>query len=82
MNIEQIIFNLLNNNPHAWVRYWVQKEMSGLTIPCEYIEIRSSFLSDVDLADILEAGFKIKIISLKRIDTDAYCDIQLMRNIE
>lgn len=58
MNIEQIIFNL--QSAHRWVRYWKQKEISGLTMPGEYIEIRSSFLSDTDLADILEAGFKIK----------------------
>ena len=38
MSIEQIIFNLLNKNAHTWVRYWQQKEMSGLTMPGEYIE--------------------------------------------
>lgn len=32
MSIEQIIFNLLNKNAHTWVRYWQQKEMSGLTM--------------------------------------------------
>ncbi len=41
MSIEQIIFNLLNKNAHTWVRYWQQKEMSGLTMPGEYIEIRT-----------------------------------------
>ena len=35
MSIEQIIFNLLNKNAHTWVRYWQQKEMSGLTMPGE-----------------------------------------------
>lgn len=79
MNIEQIIFNL--QSAHRWVRYWKQKEITGLTMPGEYIEIRSSFLSDTDLADILEAGFKIKRICSKRIDADAYDDILLMRNI-
>lgn len=48
MSIEQIIFNLLNKNAHTWVRYWQQKEMSGLTMPGEYIEIRTFFLSGVD----------------------------------
>ena len=79
MNIEQIIFNL--QSAHRWVRYWIQMEISGLTMPGEYIEIRSSFLSDTDLADILEAGFKIKRISSKNIDADAYDDILLMRKI-
>lgn len=40
MNIEQLIFNLLNKSPHTWVRYWKHKEMSGLTMPGEYVEIR------------------------------------------
>ena len=73
MNIEKIIFNLLS--AHRWVRYWIQKEIVGLTMPGEYVEIRSSFLSDKDLADILEAGFKIKSICSKKIDADAYNDV-------
>mgnify|MGYP006888188831 CR=1 FL=1 len=48
MSIEQIIFNLLNKNAHTWVRYWQQKEMSGLTMPGEYIEIRTFFLSGIE----------------------------------
>ena len=68
MSIEQIIFNLLNKNAHTWVRYWQQKEMSGLTMPGEYIEIRTFFLSGIELSDFLEAGFKInKIQSGQRI---------------
>jgi len=51
MSIEQIIFNLLNKNAHTWVRYWQQKEMSGLTMPGEYIEIRTFFLSGIELSD-------------------------------
>lgn len=43
MNVEQIIFNILNKSAHAWVRYWKQKEISGLTMPGEYVEIRCSF---------------------------------------
>lgn len=81
MNIEQIIFNILNKSAHTWVRYWKQKEISGLTLPGEYIEIRCSFLSDIELLEILEAGFKIKTIWAKKIDADAYCDVLLMREI-
>lgn len=81
MNIEQIIFNILNKSAHRWIRYWKQKEISGLTMPGEYVEIRSSFLSSIDLIEILKAGFKIKTICSKKIDADAYCDILLMREI-
>ena len=72
MSIEQIIFNLLNKNAHTWVRYWQQKEMSGLTMPGEYIEIRTFFLSGIELSDFLEAGFKINKIQSQKIDADAY----------
>ena len=71
MSIEQIIFNLLNKNAHTWVRYWQQKEMSGLTMPGEYIEIRTFFLSGIELSDFLEAGFKINKIQSQKIDADA-----------
>ena len=81
MNVEQIIFNILNKSAHTWVRYWKQKEISGLTMPGEYVEIRCSFLSDIELLEILEAGFVIKKIWAKKIDADAYCDVLLMRKI-
>ena len=81
MNVEQIIFNILNKSAHTWVRYWKQKEISGLTMPGEYVEIRCSFLSDIELLEILEAGFAIKTIWAKKIDADAYCDDLLMRKI-
>ncbi|WP_106832202.1 hypothetical protein [Parabacteroides pacaensis] len=81
MSIEQIIFNILNKNPQAWVRYWKQKEISGLTLPGEYIEIRSHFLSANTLLEILEAGFKIKTIGSKQIGPDAYCDVLFKREI-
>lgn len=82
MSIEQIIFNHLNKSAHTWVRYWKQKEMSGLTMPGEYVEIRTFFLSGIALSDFLEAGFKINIIQSKKIDADAYCDILLMREFK
>lgn len=66
MNVEQIIFNILNKSAHTWVRYWKQKEISGLTMPGEYVEIRCSFLSDIELLEILEAGFAIKTIWAKK----------------
>jgi hypothetical protein len=50
-------------------------------MPGEYVEIRCSFLSDIELLEILEAGFTIKTIWAKKIDADAYCDVLLMRKI-
>ena len=74
MSIEQIIFNLLNKNAHTWVRYWQQKEMSGLTMPGEYIEIRTFFLSGIELSDFLEARFKINNNPYGESHrTDRYC---------
>lgn len=75
MNIEQIIFNILKENPQTWVRYWKSEEISGMTLPGEYIEIRSHFLTSNALHEILEAGFKIQTISSKQTGPDAYCDV-------
>ena len=48
MNIEQIIFNIMKSNAHTWVRYWLSKEVL-VTLPGEYVEIRSSYLSYISL---------------------------------
>ena len=45
MSIEQIIFNLLNKNAHTWVRYWQQKEMSGLTMYGGINEMRKTCIT-------------------------------------
>jgi hypothetical protein len=82
MDIEKIIFNIANYGAYTWVRYWIQKEISGLTLPGEYIAIRGSFLADDLLMDIFEAGFEIKMISSKKIEADAYCDVLLMRKLK
>jgi hypothetical protein len=58
MNIEQIIFGIIKDNAQNWVRYWKTTEMSGLSFPGEYIELRSSWISDKTLKDMLESGFK------------------------
>lgn len=81
MNIEQIIFNILDSNAHNWVRYWKQKEISGLMLPGEYIVIRSFFLSGKDLQYFFEAGFEIETIRPQKINEDSYFDILLKRNI-
>lgn len=81
MNIEQIIFNIIKDSAHRWIRYWKTNELSGTTFPGEYIEIRCSFLSDQTLNPLLANGFKVDKISSKRIDADAYCDVLLKREL-
>lgn len=81
MNIEQIIFNILNNNAHNWVRYWKNKEISGMNLPGEYIEIRSNFFSGKDLQELFEAGFDIDLIRPQKINADSYCEILLKREL-
>lgn len=81
MNIEQIIFNIMKSNAHTWVRYWLSKETSGLTMPGEYVELRSDYLSDNSLKELFEAGFKIQKITPRKINADAYCDVLLKREL-
>lgn len=81
MNIEQIIFNILNKNSQAWIRYWKQEEISGMTLPGEYIVIRSHFLASNTLVEIMGTGFKIETISSKQIGADTYCDVLFKREI-
>jgi len=79
MNIEQIIFNIIKDNAHRWVRYWKNNELKGLTLPGEYIEIRCSFMGGQILNPLLDNGFKVDKIQSKRIDADSYCDVLLKR---
>lgn len=81
MSIEQIIFNILKENPQTWVRYWKSEEISGMTLPGEYVLIRSYFLTSNTLVEILESGFKIESISSKQIGPEAYCDVLFKREI-
>lgn len=81
MKIEQIIFNIINNSVYTWVRYWKQKEISGLTMLGEYIEIRSNFLSRKTLKELYDAGFNIESIKPQKINADNYCDVLLKREL-
>lgn len=81
MKIEQIIFNILNNSVYTWVRYWKQKDISGLTMPGEYIEIRSNYLSRKTLQELSEVGFNIESIQPQKINADNYCDVLLKREL-
>ena len=81
MNTEQIIFNIMKSNAHSWVRYWLTKEISGLTMPGEYIELRSNFLSDGMLKELIDAGFNIQRITPQMINSDAYCEVLLKREL-
>ncbi|MFV0329968.1 MAG: hypothetical protein ACK5KL_09155 [Dysgonomonas sp.] len=79
--MEQIIFNILLKSAHNWVRYWIQKEINGFTLPGEYIEIRTHYMPGDNLQELFDAGFKIKDITPKKIDADCYCDILLKREL-
>jgi len=81
MNIEQIIFSIISISSHRWVRYWKNKEISGITLPGEYIEIRCSFLASDTLDPLLENGFKINTIKSIKINADSYCDVLLKREL-
>jgi hypothetical protein len=81
MNIEQIIFKILQSNAHTWVRYWLSEKIEGTTMPGEYIEIRSSYLSDRDLEELFAVGFKIHTITTQKINADSYSDVLLKREL-
>jgi len=79
--MEKIILNIISSNAHTWVRYWKSKEMSGLTLPGEYIELRSNYLSGDELKELVEAGFEIQTITTQKINADAYCDVLFKREL-
>jgi len=81
MNIQEIIFNIISSNTHLWVRYWITKESSGLSFRGEYVELRSSWISDKNLKELLEAGFKIETIKTQKINADVYSDVLLKREL-
>jgi hypothetical protein len=82
MEISKLILNVITINPHNWVRYWVTKEFTGVTLPGEYIEIMSSFLSSDTLEELLDDGFKIDKITTQMINQDAYSRILLVRKLK
>lgn len=71
----------MSASAHNWVRYWKSEKMEGFTMPGEYIEIRSSYLSGADLGKILEQGFQVESIQSQKINADSYCDILLKRKL-
>ena len=81
MIIEQIIFNILNNSTHTWVRDWKKEEISGLSLPGEYIEIRSNFILRKTLQVLFDAGFTLESIRPQKIEADTYCDVLLKREL-
>lgn len=81
MEIQSIIFNILQRGTWNWVRYWVQKESQGTTSRGEYIEVRSYYMSGLGLQELLDAGFEIDTIRPKKDEADCYCDILLKRDL-
>lgn len=82
MDIKEIIFNILKNNAHLWVKYSIVKELSGFTLPGEYISLKTSvFLSDKDLSGLIDLGFKINQIRTQIVGADAYVYVSLRRDL-
>ncbi len=82
MDIKEIIFNILKNNPHLWIRYYIVKELSGFTLPGEYISLRTSvILSDKDFSGLIDLGFRIREISTQIVGADAYANVSLKRDL-
>jgi hypothetical protein len=81
MDIKDIIFQIITTNAHNWVRYWVNEELSGVTLPGEYIEIKSNYLSRKPIQLLLDAGFKIEVINPKVQNQDAYCEVLFKREL-
>lgn len=81
MNIEQIIFNIIKSNSQTWVRYFYVEKTNGMTMPGEYVVLRSSFLTHKHLNELFEAGFKIEKIETQKINNEAFCDVLLKREI-
>jgi histone acetyltransferase (RNA polymerase elongator complex component) len=80
MNLQEIIFKIISNNPLLWVRHWETKESTGLTFKGIYVELRANFISDVTLKDLLEYGFKIDRITTQKINADVYSDVLLKKD--
>ena len=56
----------------------IHTSISKITIEISYEDdIRTFFLSGIELSDFFAAGFKINKIQSQKIDADAYCDILL-----
>lgn len=81
MDIEQIIYEVLKNSTHTWVRHWISKETSGFTFPGEYIEIRSSYLSGETLKYLFDNDFNIETIKSQQINADIFSDVLLKRGL-
>lgn len=82
MNIEQLIFKILQKDCHTWVRYSLTEKMDGTRMPGEYIEIRSGYMPGSTLNELLLMGFKIDLIKTQKINADSFSDILLKREIE
>lgn len=81
--MKEIIFDILESNPHNWIRYWRTDKKSVKDFDQgEYIEIRARFIMDTSrLNKLLEMGFKIKRVDNEIVNNDAYSRIMLVRDI-
>lgn len=81
MEIQNIIFKIMNNYSNNWVRYYITKDVPEVNLPGEYVEIRSSYLTDLTFNDLLSVGFVIQKITTQMINNDAYCQVLFKRKL-
>lgn len=83
MDIKEIIFFLLKDHPHLWVRYYIKDEkLQTQNLVNELIEIRASFISGNSIKCLYENGFFIDRITTTKINADIYTDITFERDID
>lgn len=81
MNIQEIIFNIISKSPQLWIRYFVVKEQTGISSRGEYVEIRSGYISNATIKELLDNGFKIETIRTQKINADVYSDVLLKKEL-
>lgn len=82
MEIQEIIFQIIEDHPQMWVRYFKKTEHSGLTSPGEYVALRSGYIGSKTLDNLFQEGFKIETITTQKINADIYSDVLLKRDIK
>lgn len=80
-DIDKIIFNILKNNHSTWVRFFDVKEISGLTMPGYYVEIRSNILFHSTFEELIQLGFRIEQINSLKINADIVCEVLLKKEL-
>lgn len=79
--LQEIIYDVIKDQSHLWVRHFVTEKQNGFTSPGEYVELRGRFITDKTLSELLQGGFKIKSITTIQINADVYSDVLFRREL-